>query len=150
MEHSKYWKGSFHNQKEYKPIPQEILDEKVVVKGLREGLKMYRHEYVGKRDYDLVFNPDEYRILKQKVQDYKKKDSDYYRLLVREYQEMKDLKDFHEIDIKEKEVLSLVDDVEHQKAKTEHQRIFKKAKRKKTTALERKQMKEEKYGKTSN
>ena len=147
MEHSPHWKGSEYNNVEYKSFDEETIAD-IDIRGLREGVKMYRHMYVGPRGYKIMFHPDEWKKLAIKVRDYKDKTTKHYTLLRDELKEMEEIKFKglrmeYEITPEEKEKLSVTDE-DHIQSKKEHKSMFLKNKRKPLTPEERKKLKEEK------
>jgi len=140
MEASKYWTPSANNLQEFN---KNELDKSSTIKNLRDGVAMYRYNFIGWGDYELLYDPILIRKLKNEVQETKKEfgiDSKQYKLILAKYNTAPKSEPLPETPI-----IELQTNFEgHIKSKEEHKKLFKKNKRKVLTAAERKKLKKEK------
>ncbi len=139
LEQSDKWEASHNNMTEFKTNERATEGS---MKGLRDGVKMYRYNFIGCSEYKLLSNPVKIIMLKTKLKKIKEEfgmNSDYEKIV----KELKELS----VDIKKEENVNIkslsVDDENHIERKKLHNKMFNKSKRKVLTAEERKQLKNE-------
>ena len=131
MRHSSKWEASNNNLKEFKTNDKATEGS---MKGLRDGVKMYRYSFVGCEKYNLIYNPIYILKLKNELKKLDKSSDEYKKVSydLRVASPEKIAKKLEYMD----PALLLSED-EQIKAKQEHKRLFK-PKRKVLTASERK------------
>jgi len=137
---SKYWTPSANNLKEFN---KNELDKSSTIKNLRDGVSMYRYNFIGWAEYELLYNPILIRKLKNELADIKKEqglESAAYKTKLAEYNATP-----KSIPIPDTPIIELTKEFEgHIKSKAEHKKLFMKNKRKALSAAERKEMKAKK------
>lgn len=119
MENSQDWVPSNNNMQEFKKNPNA---NSKTMNGVRDGVSMYRYNFIGSANYKLFSNPIEILSLKQQIRDMQAeglKDTD-------EYKKLKIKLKSHNNPVPEVFDKSLlVSDENHIKQKEEHKRLFK-------------------------
>ena len=140
-EASPLWEGSHYNKRAFK-TNEDAKD--IGATGLRDGEDMYRHMYVPNNPIDLIFDPIALLALERKIKvherDKKRNEAEYFR-------DLKDINKIYDIMDRAEVKAKVFDDMtpeQHQEAKDEHQKMFKKDKRKALSPAERKALKEQK------
>lgn len=135
MTKSSNWASSFNNMKEFRTSEDA---DKGAMKGLRDGVAMYRFNFIGCAKYNLLYNPIQITAHKKELrilQDQKRKETKEYKKLLAE---LKKLSPEPIKEIFEPEECLQVTNERHIKQKEEHKKLFNKNKRKVLTAEERK------------
>jgi len=139
MRASKHWTASANNLKEFN---KNELDKSSTIKNLRDGVSMYRYNFIGWAEYELLYNPILIRKLKNELADIKKEsgvESAAYKAKLAEYNATP-----KSIPIPDTPIVELTKEFEgHIKSKAEHKKLFIKNKRKVLSAAERKKLKQE-------
>ena len=131
MRNSPKWAPSNNNLKEFKT--NENADAGAM-KGLRDGVAMYRYNFVGCATYELIYNPIHILRLKNELKTLKRDTPEYLKLFeeIRNISPEKIAKKLEYLDPK-----LLLNEEQAKEAKAEHKKSFK-PKRKVLTAQERK------------
>jgi len=135
MRHSSKWEASNNNLKVFKTNDKA---NEGCMKGLRDGVAMYRYNFVGCEKYELLYNPIELLKIRTELKKLHKESDEFKKLSseLRVASPNKVPKELEYIDPK-----LMLSDEDQVKAKAEHKRLFK-GKRKVLTAKERKAAKE--------
>jgi len=148
-ESSELWEPTLHNQQEYKA---KATAGQKCMSGLRDGIKMYRHSFVKPKNYKLLYDPVKFNKLQKEYFDLGNeltKDNEPYYLelfnLLKPYYNIN-----NEVLVRKQLPELSTETDEHRQSKIEHQRIFKKNKRKVLTKEERMKLKERKKDGTKN
>jgi GNAT superfamily N-acetyltransferase len=131
MRHSDKWEASNNNLKEFK------TNEKATegaMKGLRDGVAMYRYSFVGCEKYSLRYNPIHILRIKTELKSMDKS-TDEYKKLSEELRLISPEKITKQLEYMDPKLL--LSEEEQAKAKASHKRLFK-PKRKVLTSEERK------------
>jgi len=134
------WAPSLNNLKEFKT--SEVANTKGM-SGLRDGVKMYRYNFVGCSKYSLLYNP--IKILKTKalIRDLDKTSEDYEKLHKKYMKELRNLSPDKIPAFNYKARTLELTEEQKQKEREEHKRLFHRPKRKILTREERDAIKKE-------
>jgi len=138
MKDSKYWAASANNLKEF---DKNTADTDKKITKLRDGVAMYRYNFIGYAEYELYYNPILILRLKNELKELKSefgKDSSEYLDKLKEYDNTP--KQPPVVDTPPEELN--IDFKGHIKSKEEHKKLFNKNKRKVLTSEERKELKQ--------
>jgi len=152
FEKSNFWVPSANNMREFKPLKEKDLSSDITEhpfeKSIRDGMAMYRYHYIGFTDYTLEYNPLKLEDLLEQAKILDDNDKEYKKIK----RKIAQLKKKEDPNYKEEMPKSLkIDDPNHIKAKEEHKRLFnKKPNRKKLSSKERKELKAQKKAQNQN